>query len=798
MITFATQRPEIDDGLITAIVAHNNDERDVFQEQILNRVGRALLRSGVDRIRYYQLAQEVIPGLPTAEQLFLTWFDGDHGPEIQKGFRIPLENASIYRSMAEHLTDPVQDSGPVCDSPWVQALGLQNRSWFDVLVHHAGKKIGLLSFDWGGHPIREDAKLIHVLQLLGTILGFQLAAAEPEMGYRLQRNLDKLYRDDDSATSLIDDALTALQAEIDVASLSLFRYDWTRDSLESSKVRLHPRLGRAHELEKQESFPRGQHLTGMAWDHLDYRIVRDFRNVRQFRPDLVSGWSDEFHREILTEVESVMYGRLGAKEQLWLIRAINDVGAPRLPFIRKHELLKRYCLSLAPLIDAERAVDRARAVSTIQELIAQDHPAATVIEAAADTLQQFELINRIIVVASTNPNSKSATIPFNWGIQSPLSPDMLARLSIDPVFLAAARSNEAVVIRRQSSGLLGRALGLNAVENADILAVPLSSPAFPGVVAFPMWGHGTERLRRNTLWPDTSREFLSQIVRLISTSIEREESKDLVENALKALSLVGHEMTEPLASAISISRHAMNTMRLASQGGGVVPLARILSWQNRFEPEAESLSTAVTLGELVGRQHGGRVVGVRRRYSVLKLLSEAGDRIDFERLVRRSLLQPEPGLEIQPTEGRIDTHIICDSGLVRAAFTNLLRNAVKYSVSTTVPARIGTAIRRVHEGEQEFVEVDVSNIGLPIPDAHRESIFKAFTRYVDEENEIARRGMGLGLYLVSQIARVHRGHAFLKRHIRVESGASRIPCFESTFTFRVRSDLPLGNYVEEV
>ncbi|MET3981476.1 signal transduction histidine kinase [Mucilaginibacter sp. UYP25] len=62
----------------------------------------------------------------------------------------------------------------------------------------------------------------------------------------------------------------------------------------------------------------------------------------------------------------------------------------------------------------------------------------------------------------------------------------------------------------------------------------------------------------------------------------------------------------------------------------------------------------------------------------------------------------------------------------------------------------------------------VTNAGKPTPDAIREKLFRPFLR----GNECGNEGLGLGLYIASEIARAHGG--MLGVHSREE---------ETTFTF---------------
>ncbi len=118
----------------------------------------------------------------------------------------------------------------------------------------------------------------------------------------------------------------------------------------------------------------------------------------------------------------------------------------------------------------------------------------------------------------------------------------------------------------------------------------------------------------------------------------------------------------------------------------------------------------------------------------------------------------------------IETHftlrdpIDCDRGRLAQLFSNLLGNALAYG-ATLSPIRV---LARTHDG---FFELSVSNSGDPIPAAALDRLFQPFSRGAVRPNQ---QGLGLGLYIASEIARAHGGTLAV-----VSAGA------ETSFTFRM-------------
>jgi signal transduction histidine kinase len=91
-----------------------------------------------------------------------------------------------------------------------------------------------------------------------------------------------------------------------------------------------------------------------------------------------------------------------------------------------------------------------------------------------------------------------------------------------------------------------------------------------------------------------------------------------------------------------------------------------------------------------------------------------------------------------------------DHDRILRLISNLLTNAVSYG-SASSPIAIAA------RGERDAVELSVHNDGKPIPAERIPHLFDAFTRAVDAETAQRHHGLGLGLYIVREIAHKHGG-----------------------------------------
>ncbi len=94
--------------------------------------------------------------------------------------------------------------------------------------------------------------------------------------------------------------------------------------------------------------------------------------------------------------------------------------------------------------------------------------------------------------------------------------------------------------------------------------------------------------------------------------------------------------------------------------------------------------------------------------------------------------------------------VICDIDYkwMLEAFSNILKNAVKYSFEDTV-------IKVSVEKYEIFSRVDIVNRGLSIKEEDFSKIFKRFYRC---ENVLDKEGIGIGLYLSEKIVTLHGGY----------------------------------------
>jgi signal transduction histidine kinase len=142
-----------------------------------------------------------------------------------------------------------------------------------------------------------------------------------------------------------------------------------------------------------------------------------------------------------------------------------------------------------------------------------------------------------------------------------------------------------------------------------------------------------------------------------------------------------------------------------------------------------------------------------------------GGELEVETTICHEIRQSGEAVVIDTVEAKfaLTEPVNCGSGRIAQLFSNLLGNALTHG-SAANPVRVRTQTR------DDAFELSLANSGDPIPPAAMERLFQPFYRVAIERS----LGLGLGLYIASEIARAHGGT------LGVDSSRD-----ETRFTFRM-------------
>lgn len=193
------------------------------------------------------------------------------------------------------------------------------------------------------------------------------------------------------------------------------------------------------------------------------------------------------------------------------------------------------------------------------------------------------------------------------------------------------------------------------------------------------------------------------------------------------IAVLGHDLRNPLAS-IDAGLRMLARRELDDRSRSVVKLART-STQRMQELIDDIMDFA--RGRL-----GGGIPLERHSVTLEPVLLQAVEEL--------RIANPECRIE---TDITLPTPVLCDAHRLSQLVSNLLANAISHGAQDQ-PVWLRAA------QDEDGLDLSIANQGEPIPEALLDNLFQPFTR---AENSTSRQGLGLGLYIASEIAKSHGG-----------------------------------------
>ena len=224
------------------------------------------------------------------------------------------------------------------------------------------------------------------------------------------------------------------------------------------------------------------------------------------------------------------------------------------------------------------------------------------------------------------------------------------------------------------------------------------------------------------------RERTEELVRL---NAELARAKSAAEDAniskTRFLAAASHDLLQPLNAARLYATTLVERMGNETQSGEP-DLAR------NMDASLEAVEEILTALLDISRLDAGAMKAEVTTFRIEDVLAQL--RIELEPLAR------EKGLAISFVPCSLSVR--SDRRLLRRLIQNLISNAIKY----TPKGRVLVGARR----RGRFVEIQVLDTGLGIPEAKQQEVFREFERLAPAAR--TARGLGLGLSIVERISRV--------------------------------------------
>jgi signal transduction histidine kinase len=253
---------------------------------------------------------------------------------------------------------------------------------------------------------------------------------------------------------------------------------------------------------------------------------------------------------------------------------------------------------------------------------------------------------------------------------------------------------------------------------------------------------------------DIAVRSFEQLANLIALNLDKELQLDQSRAALakerraaelreQFIAVLGHDLRNPLASIQTSTWVLKRDTARASDALGLI--------QQSVGRMAGLIDDVMDFAR--GRLGSGIAVKREADVDVLPTIQQ----------VVRELESAQPGCTII-SDVQVDELVNCDLGRIAQLLSNLLGNALTHGDPQS-PVLLRASV------EDRMLTVHVSNRGTPIPDSAMTMLFQPFVRATADT---AQQGLGLGLFIASEIAREHDGN------LSVESGPK-----ETRFTFRM-------------
>ncbi|MDO8657130.1 MAG: ATP-binding protein [Candidatus Levybacteria bacterium] len=221
----------------------------------------------------------------------------------------------------------------------------------------------------------------------------------------------------------------------------------------------------------------------------------------------------------------------------------------------------------------------------------------------------------------------------------------------------------------------------------------------------------------------------SKITRDMTTHSELDKRKD------EFISIASHELKTPITS-IKVFNQIMQKLAIKNRDKDS------LHYLARMESQINRLTQIITDLLDVSKIQSGKLAFNKELFDLNYLAEEIVE--NLQNTSKQKIV----------LESSINKKITGDKERINQVLINFLTNAIKYSPNTD---KIIVKIAQ----EKNNAVVGVQDFGIGIPKKYREKIFERFYRITDDE-KITFPGLGMGLYISSEIIKRHKGKIWVE------------------------------------
>lgn len=241
--------------------------------------------------------------------------------------------------------------------------------------------------------------------------------------------------------------------------------------------------------------------------------------------------------------------------------------------------------------------------------------------------------------------------------------------------------------------------------------------------------HGEVLFIRFIILKATDRRIYENNLKELKANLEISLANALHVTTLREqfIAILGHDLRNPLGSIIAAGSYLENS-QLMDQGQKIVQII------NRSAKRMKELIEVIM--DFARTRLGEGIIINRQPTPLQPVLEHIVDEL--------RAMHPE---RIIQTQFELREDVMCDGSRIAQLFSNLLGNAIVHGFDNTI-IRVNA-----FSGDGRF-QLSVTNEGKKISEEQMSRLFEPFTR---ESHSASQNGLGLGLYIASQITKAHNG-----------------------------------------
>lgn len=222
----------------------------------------------------------------------------------------------------------------------------------------------------------------------------------------------------------------------------------------------------------------------------------------------------------------------------------------------------------------------------------------------------------------------------------------------------------------------------------------------------------------------------------VGTFTDIDDQKKVEKEKDEFLSIASHELKTPLTSIKAYVQLLDRKLKLEKETAEAGFMLKVLD-------QIEKLNTLITDLLDVSKIENGKLKINKKPSNLENVINNA-----IETILQT---HDENNVKIKRDGIIPDILIPFDEIRIEQVLINFLTNAIKYS-----PQNNQVIVTTFVDKEEQEVKVNVTDFGIGIPDFKQEAVFNKFYRV--EESSLQFQGMGIGLFICSEIIKQHHGH----------------------------------------